>query len=220
MHKIFFILIILLGVNLMRASNAHNWDVHQTLERGRVELVDGSSPNMTEAQWNSDNTLSGDYTLPTSMKTIYFVDSTFIDFSYVLISKASGISYFVIEDSIFTKLDSQIEENDLVNHPNVFIDFTTYCQEIIPTRLMLSLFTIIDGKTDVCRIKNVESDFVNFDKYIFDTKPYFYYVCLVSGYALRWSIDNVHVDFKIPRESYIKPQYINDNIYYRAIIAR
>lgn len=209
----------LIGISVL-ASIAQGWDVHQTIERGKMELVDGPSSYMTEDQWNSNNTISGDYTLPTLMKTIYFVDSTFIDFSYVLVSKVSGIRYFVIEDSISPNIDSQIEENVLVNYPNVFIDFTDYCDCIIPTRLMWSLFTIIEGKTDVADWKRVDSDFVTFDKYVFVTKPYFYYVCLVSGYALGWSIDHVHTDFNIPRDPYKKPQYINETIYYRAIITR
>ncbi|MGN0210068.1 MAG: hypothetical protein ACI391_03015 [Muribaculaceae bacterium] len=56
------------------ASIAQGWDVHQTIERGRVELVEDPSPNAMEDEWNSDNIFNGNYTLPTSIKTICFVD--------------------------------------------------------------------------------------------------------------------------------------------------
>lgn len=56
------------------ASIAQGWDVHKSIERGRVELVENPSPNATEDEWNSDNIFNGNYTLPTSIKTICFVD--------------------------------------------------------------------------------------------------------------------------------------------------
>lgn len=216
-----FPLLILVGLLLIFASSGQDWDFYEAIERGKVRYENGLYPKLTEDDWASNLSFGNTnrYTLPNSMRSIYFIDSTYIDVAYVLESKMSGIRYCIIEDTTNNKLDSLIEEVDLIDLPNVFVDITDYWYLYTPTRIFAALFMACDGPVDQYRYKSTKCEFRHFNKYIFNPKPCFYYVCLISGFALESSFELQHVEFINPQEPYQKPQFLNSNFYYRAVIA-
>lgn len=213
--KIYRILLILVATIISLATIGQSWDVHQAIQQGRAKLESKGKFDLSEDQWN-DN---GDrYILSNSMKSIYFIGSTYIDFSYVLISDKSGLHYFVVEDSLSPKLNPHIEEAELANNPNVYIDFSRDYWMFVPLRIEYGLI----AANETCRyhqFEEVANAFDNFYKFELKTKPRFYYVCLVSGYAIEKTYHLKHVDFNIPHEPHKKPDFVNHMSYFRAVIA-
>lgn len=73
--KIYRILLILVATIISLATIGQSWDVHQAIQQGRPNLESKGNFDLSEDQWN-DN---GDrYILSNSMKSIYFIGSTYI----------------------------------------------------------------------------------------------------------------------------------------------